>query len=93
MLGPTQMLAFRRLGKKVAVIFENPRFRATGEAAVQNGAKTSFLQHGGHARHRGERRQGHHGGHRPFLTRDTMGLAEALNREAKGFRPWRAFRG
>jgi len=30
MMGRTQVLAFRRVGKKVAVIFENPRFRAEG---------------------------------------------------------------
>ncbi|HEX7727343.1 MAG TPA: zinc-dependent metalloprotease [Rhizomicrobium sp.] len=29
-IGTTQILAFRRIGKKVAVQFENPRFRATG---------------------------------------------------------------
>jgi len=29
-VGNTQIIAFRRLGKKVAIQFENPRFRATG---------------------------------------------------------------
>src|SRR3954470_20115076 len=28
MVGDTQVLAFRRLGKKVAVLFENPRYRS-----------------------------------------------------------------
>ncbi len=32
-LGDTQVLAFRRLGGKVAIQFENPRFRAVGGAA------------------------------------------------------------
>ena len=43
MMGRTQMLAFRRIGKKVAVIFENPRFRAEGGSPEeQNGVATSF---------------------------------------------------
>lgn len=43
MMGRTQVLAFRRIGKKVAVIFENPRFRAEGGSPEeQNGVKTSF---------------------------------------------------
>ncbi|GAA0751785.1 MULTISPECIES: hypothetical protein [Sphingomonas] len=37
MVGPEQILAFRRIGKKVAVTFENWRFRATGDAAVAEG--------------------------------------------------------
>jgi len=31
-IGNTQIIAFRRIGKKVAIQFENPRFRATGQA-------------------------------------------------------------
>jgi hypothetical protein len=42
MLGPTQVLSFRRLGRKIAVTYENPRFRATGDAAVATGAVASF---------------------------------------------------
>jgi hypothetical protein len=42
MLGDTQVLAFRRLGKKVAVTFENPRFTARGGALMQKGARESF---------------------------------------------------
>src|SRR6202012_4975329 len=30
MMGRTQVIAFRRIGKKIAVIFANPRFRAEG---------------------------------------------------------------
>ncbi|WP_305808400.1 hypothetical protein, partial [Staphylococcus epidermidis] len=29
-IGATQVIAFRRIGKKVAIQLENPRFRATG---------------------------------------------------------------
>jgi hypothetical protein len=43
MMGRTQVIVFRRIGKKIAVIFENPRFRATGGTAEeQNGVSTSF---------------------------------------------------
>lgn len=41
--GPAQLVAFRRLGKKVAIEFENPRFRATGApAAEQAAARDAF---------------------------------------------------
>lgn len=41
--GPAQIVAFRRLGKKVAIEFENPRFRATGApAAEQAAARDAF---------------------------------------------------
>ncbi|MCJ2187675.1 zinc-dependent metalloprotease [Novosphingobium beihaiensis] len=41
--GPTQLLAFRKIGTKVAVTFENPRFRATGgTAAEQKSVTDSF---------------------------------------------------
>lgn len=41
--GRTQLIAFRRLGKKVALIYENPRFRAVnGTAEEQAGVNTSF---------------------------------------------------
>lgn len=42
MQGETRLLAFRRMGGKVAVIFENPRYRASGDAAIANGARASF---------------------------------------------------
>jgi hypothetical protein len=41
--GPAQIVAFRRLGKKVAIEFENPRFRATGApVAEQAAARDAF---------------------------------------------------
>ncbi|QJQ33233.1 DUF5117 domain-containing protein [Sphingomonas lacunae] len=41
--GPTQLLAFRRIGGKLAIQFENPRFRATGGTAQeQAAARNSF---------------------------------------------------
>jgi hypothetical protein len=43
MMGHTQVLAFRRIGKKVAVMFENPRFRADGGTPQEKaGVTTSF---------------------------------------------------
>ncbi|MEJ1962141.1 MAG: zinc-dependent metalloprotease [Gammaproteobacteria bacterium] len=42
MQGDTRVLAFRRMGGKVAVVFENPRYRASGDASVQKGATASF---------------------------------------------------
>ncbi|RVU06486.1 DUF5117 domain-containing protein [Novosphingobium umbonatum] len=87
MLGPTQVLAFKRFGKKVAVIYENPRFRATEEASVQQGAKTSFpFSTIAMLDVISSDAKGTVVDISPFLTRDTMGLADALNREGKGFR-------
>ncbi|PZU10882.1 zinc-dependent metalloprotease [Sphingomonas sp.] len=42
MTGSQQILAFKRIGKKVAVIFENHQFRATGDADVVKGGIESF---------------------------------------------------
>ncbi|WP_338467875.1 zinc-dependent metalloprotease [Novosphingobium sp. ZN18A2] len=41
-VGNTQILAFRRIGKKVAVQFENPRFRATGAAMSDPAGSADF---------------------------------------------------
>jgi hypothetical protein len=88
MLGDTQILAFRRFGKKMAVTYENPRYRATGEPSVANGAKTSFpfstvamLDIVGTAPGGGVTVD-----IAPFLTTDTMKLADTLNSEGKGFK-------
>lgn len=88
MVGPEQILAFRRIGKKVAVTFENWRFRATGDAAVTEGGRTSFpfsvvamldvVATGLDGTLTIDIA--------PFLTRDTVGLADALNEGGKGFR-------
>jgi hypothetical protein len=78
--GPAQILAFRRLGKKVAIELENPRFRATGAPATeQAAARDAFaystlwlgdavaLPGGGLAVDIA-----------PFLARDTKGIADQL---------------
>lgn len=88
MLGETHLLSFRRLGKKIAVVFENPRFTASGDAATANGAKTNFpysviamLDVVGE-----DAGGGATVNIAPFLVHDTVDIAGALNHEAKGFR-------
>ncbi len=88
MQGETKVLAFRKMGRKVAVLFENPRYRASGAAAVQKGAVGSFpfsimamvdivaTAPGG----------GLTIDITPFLTSDTMNLAQTLNTDGKGYR-------
>lgn len=88
MVGGEQILAFRRIGKKVAVTFENWQFRASGEAAVAEGGRTSFpfsvmamldiVATGPDGALTVDIA--------PFLTRDTVGLADALNEGGKGYR-------
>jgi hypothetical protein len=88
MVGDTQVLAFRRLGKKVAVTFENPRFTARGGALMQKGARESFPYS---VIAMLDVASGAAGGGvtvniAPFLTHDTMDIAGALNGNAKGFK-------
>ncbi len=42
MLGPTKILAFRRLGNKVAAVFENPKFTSRGDKDIREGVERSF---------------------------------------------------
>ncbi|MDB5738826.1 MAG: hypothetical protein JWO65_2494 [Sphingomonas bacterium] len=81
MNGPTQILAFRRIGRKVAIVFENPRFRASNApAAEQAAARDSFAFStawmGDIAATNGD------GSFvvdiAPFLARDVIGIAPAL---------------
>lgn len=88
MVGHEQILAFRRIGKKVAITFENWGFRATGDTAVAAGGRTSFpfsvvgmvdiVATGADGSLTIDIA--------PFLTRDTVGIADALNQGGKGFR-------
>ncbi|MFS0773305.1 zinc-dependent metalloprotease [Sphingomonas sp. 1P08PE] len=81
--GETQLLAFRRLGKKIVAEFENPRFRATGgspaeQAAARQSFATSTAWVGDIAATQAD-------GSivvdlAPFLLRDSMGVAAALRR-------------
>ncbi|GAA4220483.1 zinc-dependent metalloprotease [Sphingomonas endophytica] len=88
MVGETQLLAFRRLGKKVAVVFENPRYRSSGDALARRGASADFpfstvamLDVASTAADGAVTID-----LAPFLVRDTMRLADRLNAEAKGFK-------
>lgn len=87
MLGSERILIFKRIGKRVAVMFENPRFRATGDAAVQEAGRTSFPSSviamldvvsdvGGALTV----------DLAPFLTRDVIGIADTLNQGGKGYK-------
>lgn len=90
MNGPTQLLVFRRIGKKIAIQYENPRFRASGAPAPeQAAARDSFAFTTAW--------MGDIAGTSPdgrilvdiagFLTRDTSDLARSIgNAGAKGFR-------
>ena len=89
MQGDTKVLAFRRLGGKVAVVFENPRYRATGDASVAKGARASFpfstvamLEIVGDAPVAGPVKVDL----TPFLMTDAMDLAGAIGAEAKGYK-------
>jgi hypothetical protein len=88
MLGDEQLLCFRRMGDKVAAVFENPRFRATGDADTDRGARESFpftvasmlpvvatTRGGGIVVNMA-----------PFLSNDVIGIAAALNQDGKGYR-------
>ncbi len=86
--GNTQMLAFRRIAGKVAVEFENPRFRASrGDAAQQRAVASDFgtsivwmtgieetLDDGRLVIDIAS-----------FLTRDALGVASALNQSQDSF--------
>ncbi len=85
----SRLVVFRRLGKKVALEVENPRFRASaGTAAEQAAARDSFaastLWLGDVA---GETADGRLlVDFAPFLTKDVIGIADALKRAGeKGF--------
>jgi len=82
-IGATQIVAFRRIGKKVAIQFENPRFRANGAAAsdprgsadfaistVWMGDVASTLPDGGFVVDICG-----------FLTQDNLGIAQSLNQQ------------
>lgn len=77
-IGKTQIIAFRRYGKKIAAVFENPRFRGaeTGSAASPDFA-TSIVWMGDIAATLPDGRivVGLTG----FLTSDVIGIADALD--------------
>ncbi len=89
-IGDTQILAFRRIGKKVVAEYENPRFRADGApVAEQTAAREAFspstvwagdvLAEGPDGRLLVDVSS--------FLTRDVMGAADAL--KGAGEKGWK----
>ncbi|NJC07649.1 zinc-dependent metalloprotease [Polymorphobacter fuscus] len=89
MSGSTELLAFRRIGKKIAITFENPRFRAAGgtsaeKAGVANSFPVSTMAMIDIVASAAD------GSATidiaPFLARDTFGITGALNEVAKGFK-------
>lgn len=87
--GPAQLLVFRRLGSKVALELENPRFRATGAAAAEQAAAadafaTSTLWMGDAVDAADGRTLVDIA---PFLARDTKGIAAQLN--TSGEKGWK----
>lgn len=80
-IGETQLLAFRRIGKKIAVMFENPRFRLAGAAggSINPDFATSIVWMGDIAKTFSD-------GTMlvdiaPFLAADALGIARALGQE------------
>ncbi|MFC0684194.1 zinc-dependent metalloprotease [Novosphingobium clariflavum] len=88
MLGDTQLLAFRRFGRKVAITYENPRFRASGAAEIEKGARESFpFSTVGMVDVVAADADGAVTiDIAPFLTRDTMNITRALGQDAKGWK-------
>lgn len=91
MQGDTKVLAFRRMGGKVAVVFENPRYRATGDAGVQHGARASFpfstvamLDIVGESS--AKNNESVTVDLTPLLMTDAMDLAGAIGESAKGYK-------
>lgn len=84
-IGNTQLLVFRRIGGKIAVQFENPRFRATaGDAAQQQAVASDF---GISTVWITEIAETLGDGQvvidiAPFLALDTLGIAASLNQES-----------
>ncbi|GGD66024.1 peptidase [Croceicoccus mobilis] len=88
MIGEEQLLCFQRYGGKVAVRFENPKFRASGDAGTETGAQESFafsipamlpiLNTGKDGSLTVDMA--------PFLASDVIGIGDALKRGGGSFR-------
>ena len=88
MVGDEQVLCFRRMGEKVAAVFENPRFRASGDAATERGARESFPFTVA-AMLPVVTAQGNGAlvvDMAPFLSQDAIGIAAALNGDGRNYR-------
>ncbi|KQN26368.1 peptidase [Sphingomonas sp. Leaf33] len=79
-IGETQLIAFRRIGKKIAVQYENPRFRVPNRPDVRSPDFATSVVWMGEIDHTNP------DGTivvdiAPFLASDTLGVAEALGQE------------
>lgn len=84
-VGSTQLLAFRRYGAKMAIVFENPRFRAAGASAEDASPDfaTSIVWMGDIAATLPDGRTVVNLA--SFLTSDTLGIADALDQRGDTF--------
>lgn len=88
MLGNEQLLCFRRVGDKIAAVFENPQFKATGDAGTESGARESFtFSVASMLKIVSSGPGGVVVDMAPFLMNDAVQIAAALNEDGKGFRP------
>ncbi|WP_174285277.1 zinc-dependent metalloprotease [Sphingomonas bacterium] len=76
-VGPTQIIAFRRLGKRIAIQFENPRFRAIGGASSDFATSVAWMGDVAATLPDGSMVVDIAG----FLTADTLGIARSLSQE------------
>ena len=80
MLGSEQLLCFRRMGSKVAAVFENPSFQAAGDELTQAGASESFaFTVAAMLPVVDDARDGLTVDMTPLLTADAVGISEALS--------------
>ncbi|MGC1271277.1 MAG: zinc-dependent metalloprotease [Croceibacterium sp.] len=87
MLGDEHLLCFRRVGDKVAAVFENPRFSATGDAATERGGRESFaFTVAAMLKVVATSPTGVTVDMAPLLMADAVQIAAALNQDGKGYR-------
>lgn len=87
MLGDEHLLCFRRMGDKVAAVFENPRFKATGDANTEEGGRESFaFTVAAMLKVVSSTPAGLTVDMAPLLMADAVQIAAALNDDGKGFR-------
>ncbi|HVF95068.1 MAG TPA: zinc-dependent metalloprotease [Sphingomonas sp.] len=83
-IGDTQLVAFRRIGKKIAIEFENPRFRVPGASAARSPDFATSVVWMGEIE-----RVAPDGAITidiaPFLAADVLGIARALGQEGDAF--------
>ncbi|AKH43854.1 hypothetical protein FHS61_002739 [Altererythrobacter atlanticus] len=83
----SQLLCFRQIGDKMAATFENPSFRATGDAVTEEGAAESFaFTIAAMLKIVSSDSNGVEVDMAPFLMRDVADIAATLNRGGKGYR-------